>query len=55
MTGIALKASHVLGQTEAGRYLFCLVIGFPNGNGYPVTAREITTKEKRRYRKWKDR
>ena len=41
---------YVLGQTEAGRHLFCVVIGFPNGNGYPVTAREMTV---RRYRKWK--
>ena len=46
---------YVLGQTEAGRYLFCVVIRFPDGNGYPVTAREMTAKEKRRYRKWKDR
>ena len=46
---------YVLGQTEAGRYLFCVVIRFPDGNGYPVTAREMTTKEKRRYRKWRDR
>ena len=46
---------YVLGQTDAGRYLFCVVIQFPDGNGYPVTAREMTAKEKRRYRKWKDR
>jgi uncharacterized DUF497 family protein len=46
---------YVLGQTAAGRYLFCVVIRFPDGNGYPVTAREMTTKEKRRYRKWKGR
>jgi uncharacterized protein len=46
---------YVLGQTEAGRYLFCVVIRFPDGNGYPVTAREMTAKEKRRYRKWKRR
>jgi len=46
---------YVLGQTEAGRYLFCVVIRFPDGNGYPVTAREMTAKEKRRYRKWKGR
>ena len=26
---------YVLGQTHAGRYLFCVVIRFPNGNGYP--------------------
>ena len=46
---------YVLGQSEAGRYLFCVVILFPDGIGYPVTAREMTAKEKRRYRKWKDR
>jgi len=46
---------YVLGQTAAGRYLFCVMIRFPDGNGYPVTAREMTTKEKRRYRKWKRR
>jgi uncharacterized protein len=44
-----------LGQTEAGRYLFCVVIRFPDGNRYPVTAREMTAKEKGRYRKWKGR
>jgi uncharacterized protein len=42
---------YVLGQTIAGRYLFCVLIEFPDGNGYPVTAREMTDKEKRRYRK----
>ena len=46
---------YVLGQSEVGRYLVCVVIQFPDGNGYPVTARDMTTKEKRRYRKWKDR
>jgi uncharacterized protein len=46
---------YILGQTEAGRYLFCLVIQFPDGIGYPVTARLMTTKEKRHYRKWKNR
>jgi len=46
---------YVLGQTEAGRHLFCVVIGFPDGNGYPVTARDMTVKEKRRYRKRKQR
>lgn len=40
---------YILGQTEAGRYLFCVVIQFPDGNGYPVTARLMTRKEKRRF------
>ena len=48
-------AYYVLGQTEAGRHLFCVVIAFPDGNGFPVTAREMTPGEKRRYRKWKGR
>lgn len=51
----ASPAYYVLGQTQAGRYLFCVVIGFPDGNGYPVTARPMTPKEKRRYRDWKGR
>ena len=46
---------YVLGQTNAGRCLFCVVIRFPDGKGYTVTAREMTDKEKRRYRRWKDR
>lgn len=46
---------YVLGQTEAGRYLFCVVIEFPNGKGYPVTARSMTDNEKRRFNRWKRR
>ena len=46
---------YVLGQTGAGRYLFCVVVQFPDSNGYPVTARPMTPKEKRRYRKWRNR
>jgi uncharacterized DUF497 family protein len=46
---------YILGQTNEGRYLFCVVIQFPDGNGYPVTARSMTDKEKRRYRQWKNR
>jgi uncharacterized DUF497 family protein len=45
---------YILGQTDAGRYLFCVVIGFPDGKAYPVTAREMTAKEKRRFRRWRD-
>jgi uncharacterized DUF497 family protein len=45
----------VLGQTRAGRYLFCVVIGFPDGKGYPVTARAMTDKEQRRFKQWRDR
>jgi uncharacterized DUF497 family protein len=46
---------YVLGQTAAGRYLFCVVIQFPDGKGYPVTARPMTPKEKRRFTRWKRR
>jgi uncharacterized protein len=46
---------YVLGQTDGGRYLFCVVIHFPDGKGYPITARAMTEKEKRRYRQWVNR
>ena len=46
---------HVLGQTDAGRYLFCVVIQFADGKGYPVTARPMTDREKRRYIQWRNR
>ncbi len=46
---------YVLGQTNGGRYLFCVIIQFSDGNGYPVTARGMTNKEKSRYLKWKNR
>jgi uncharacterized protein len=44
---------HVLGETEAGRHLLCVVIAFPDGKGYPVTARQMTEREQRRYARWK--
>lgn len=46
---------YVLGQTDEGRYLFCVVIRFPDGKGYPVSARPMTGKEKRRFREWRNR
>ena len=46
---------YLLGETDAGRPLFCVVIEFPGGKAYPVTARDMTTKEKRRYADWKKR
>jgi uncharacterized protein len=46
---------HVLGETFAGRHLLCIVISFPDGKGYPVTARTMTEREKRRYQQWKRR
>jgi uncharacterized protein len=48
-------AYYVLGQTAAGRYLFCLVLQFPEGKGYPVTARPMTRDERQRFRQWRDR
>ena len=38
---------YVLGQTEAGRHLFCVVIRFPDAKGFPVTARPMSDKERR--------
>jgi uncharacterized DUF497 family protein len=48
-------ACYVLGQTESGRHLLCVVIQFPNGKGFPVTARAMTEKEKRQFNRWKKR
>ena len=45
---------YVLGQTNAGRYLFCVVIQFPDGKGYPVTARTMTDNEQKRYSRSKN-
>jgi uncharacterized DUF497 family protein len=45
---------YVLGQTDAGRFLFSVIIRFPDGRGYTVTARPMTDKEERRYRRWKE-
>ena len=44
---------YVLGETLSGRHLFCVVIQFPDGKGYPVTARPMTLREKNRYKRWK--
>jgi uncharacterized DUF497 family protein len=46
---------YILGQTLSGRHLFCVVIQFPDSTGYPVTARPMTPKEKRRFMQWKRR
>ena len=46
---------YILGQTEAGRFLFCVVIRFPDGKAYPVTARPMTVRERRRFNQWKSR
>jgi uncharacterized protein len=46
---------YVLGQNDAGRHIFCVVIRFPDGVGYPVTARAMTDAERRSYLRWRDR
>jgi hypothetical protein len=46
-------AYYALGQTASGRYLFCVVLQFPDGKGYPVTARPMTAGEKRRFDQWR--
>ncbi len=45
----------VLGQSSSGRHLFCVVIQFPDGKGYPVTARPMTEREKGQFNRWKKR
>ena len=44
---------YVLGQTKHGRYLFSVIIYFGKGRGYVVTSRDMSKKEKRRFKKWK--
>ena len=46
---------YVLGTSDAGRNLFCVVIQFPDGKGFPVTARDMTENEKRRYKRKRNR
>ena len=46
---------YILGQTRSGRYLFCVVIHFPDGRAYPVTARAMTAQERRRFHQWESR
>lgn len=43
----------VLGQTAQGRYLTCVLVNFADGKGYPVTARDMTDKERKRFQKWR--
>ncbi len=44
---------HVLGETLSRKHLLCIAIQFPDGKGYPVTARPMTDQERRRYQQWK--
>lgn len=46
---------YVLGQTDSGRYLFCVVIQFSDGKGFPVTARTMTPSERQRFHQWQQR
>jgi uncharacterized DUF497 family protein len=46
---------YVLGQSNAGRYLFCVVIRFPDETGLPVTARPMTPRERQRFLRWRKR
>lgn len=46
---------YVLGQAAEGRYLFCVVIQFPDSKGYPVTARRMTRQERVRFSRWRER
>ncbi len=46
-------AYYILGQTSEGRYLFCVVLQFPDGRGYPVTARPMAENERRRFNQWR--
>ncbi|MEI8078771.1 MAG: hypothetical protein WCH61_03970 [bacterium] len=45
---------HALGQTVTGRQLLCVIIGCPDGKGYPVTARPMTAKESQRFQRWRN-
>ena len=42
---------HVYGQTGAGRYLFVVLKLLGGGRGRVITAREMTRKERRLYRR----
>lgn len=47
------KRLRIIGQTKNGRYLMIIIA--PEGAGvyYPITARDTTEAERRRYRRWK--
>ena len=46
---------YLLGETESGRRLFFAVIEFPDGRGYPITARPMSEAEERRFKRWRNR
>ena len=43
---------YVRDRTESGRFLLCVIIQFPDGRGYPVTARPMSDRERRQYQEW---
>ncbi len=43
---------HMLGRSEAGRYLFVVVRLLGAGRARLVTARDMTERERRQYRRW---
>lgn len=47
------KRLRIIGQTENGRYLMIIIA--PEGGGvyYPITVRDTTGAERRRYQRWK--
>ncbi len=41
------------GQTDAGRYLMVVMARREAGQSYPITARDMTDAERRRYQVWR--
>jgi uncharacterized DUF497 family protein len=52
---IRIKAGrlHVIGQSDAGRYLSCFADPLGYGEYYVVSARDATRAERRRYQSWR--
>ena len=42
---------YAYGQTDEGRYLFCVFVYLGQGKARPVTARDMSAKERRTFRK----
>ncbi len=42
---------YILGQTEAGRYIFIVLKEYRRGVGRPITAREMSGKERKLYQR----
>jgi uncharacterized protein len=54
VTRYGLIRYHVYGQTASGRYLFIVLDDEATGVFYPVTAREMTEREKQLFRRVRD-